>query len=222
MDVEYPYAEDSSRRQLLYRLPTAPSPRRLLVVGEDADLVGPGWGGPVGTAMPRELAAAQAGAAAVVDAVALPGVLGLSGEPGPRAAQVLDGAWRRLVPGGVVVGHVEHRLTLRRLTSAAGLAAMARSIGGAGMLGSAKDCAAALRRAGFEDPECYYVVPNLDHPMGLIPCHPAAARAHFLRATRASQGHFNPVAYGARLLLARLGLGGMQQAQIFFWARKPC
>ena len=49
MDVEYPYAEGLSRQQLLYRLPFAPEPRRLLVVSDtprDA-LISGGWGGPV-------------------------------------------------------------------------------------------------------------------------------------------------------------------------------
>jgi hypothetical protein len=222
MDVAYPYAEDASRRQLLYRLPSAPLPRRLLIVGGDADLVGPGWGGPVSTATPEQLVTLPGDRPAAFEAVALPMVLGLPRRPGPGPAQQLGGAWRRLVPGGVVVGHVAQRLTLRRMARVGGMVAAAQSMGGTGALGSADDCTAALRRAGFVDPECYYVVPGLDAPMGLIPCHAAAARAQFLRATRASQGHFHPLAYAARLLLAHLGLGGMQQSHLFFWARKPC
>jgi hypothetical protein len=58
--------------------------------------------------------------------------------------------------------------------------------------------------------------------MGLIPTDPAAARAHFLRWIRSGKGYYSPPAYAARLLVAVLGLGGMQQNELFFWAKKPC
>jgi hypothetical protein len=83
-------------------------------------------------------------------------------------------------------------------------------------------CRRALGAAGFVEVACFYVQPDMSDPMGLIADDRAAARAQFLRAVRAEQGHFGTLAYAARVLLAQLGLGGLQQAQIFFWARKPC
>jgi hypothetical protein len=66
------------------------------------------------------------------------------------------------------------------------------------------------------------VRPNIAAPMGLIPADRVAARAEFLRSVRAMRGHYSVFGYAPRLLLAWLGLGGLQQGQLFFWARRPC
>lgn len=221
MDVEYPFASAVSRRQLLYRLPTAPAPRRLLLVADraDADDYIHGWGGPV-TAWTRAQVHA-AGAGARFDAVALPGVLGARMAPSGNAG-LLAAVQRLLVPDGVVVGHVDHLLALRRLATPGGLARLVGAVARPGVVGTAAACTRALQRAGFVQPQCYYVQPSLSAPMGLIPCDRAAARAQFLRAAWSAQDQYSRPAFAARLLVATVGLGGLQQRELFFWATKPC
>lgn len=224
MDVAYPYADSLSRRQLLYRLPAAPEPRRLLLVSADAhsQLIAAAWGGPVTVWAGPELDAACLQQGACFDALALPWTTGLRPVADGRALRLLQQAHQLLVPGGVVVGHLHNLHTLRRIVTARGLAQMVATWMRPGAMGSVAACDTALRRAGFVDPECWYVQPSIDSPMGLIPCDPVAARSHFLRSIRSAQGHYSRPAYVARLLVATLGLGGMQQPELFFWATKPC
>ena len=224
MDVAYPYADGLSRRQLLYQLPTAPQPRRLLLVSADADsdLLGASWGGPVTVLAPSGLDAGFLKHGERFDAVALPWTTGLRSSAGNAGPQLLQLAHALLVPGGLVVGHLHNVHTLRRLATARGLAEVVATLAHRGAMGSAEGCGAALRRAGYTNPECWYVQPSIDSPMGLIPSDPTAARAHFLRSIRSAKGHFSRPAYAARLLVAALGLGGMQQSELFFWATKPC
>ena len=224
MDVAYPYADGLSRRQLLYRLPPAPSPRRLLLLSDDADsaLIAAGWGAPVTVLSPSGLDQGFLQDGARFDAVALPWVSGLQSSPGHAGARLLHSAHALLVPGGVVVGHLHNVHTLRRLATARGLVEVVATLAHRGAIGSVAGCHAALLRAGYADPECWYVQPTIDSPMGLIPSDPPAARAHFMRSIRSAQGHHSRLAYAARLLVAALGLGGMQQSELFFWATKPC
>lgn len=227
MDVEYPFAAGVSRRQLLYRLPSTPLPRRLLLVSDTAEseLIGGGWGGPVTTLPSSETDAALRQGGACFDAVALPGLLGARATSVQRQADdehLLHVAFALLISGGVVVGHLENICALRRVTSRHGLAQVARAALRPGAIVSASRCKGALVRAGFIEPECYYVQPSIAEPMGLIPSEPVPARAQFLRVARSAQGHHGRFAYAARLLIAHLGLGGMQQRELFFWARKPC
>ncbi|MDO9091403.1 MAG: hypothetical protein Q8R98_06500 [Rubrivivax sp.] len=224
MDVAYPYADSLSRRQLLYRLPAAPEPRRLLLVAEDTDSrsIGAAWGGPVTVMAAAELEAAPVPRGTAFDAVALPWTSGRQAAAGGDGIGLLQQAHRLLAMGGVVVGHLHNTHTLKRLVTASGLASMLSAAVRPDAMGSAAACGAALRRAGFVQAECWYVQPSIDSPMGLIPADPVAARAHFLRAIRSAQGHYSRPAYAARLLVAALGLGGMQQSELFFWATKPC
>lgn len=219
MDVEYPYADGLSRRQLLYRLPSTPEPRRLLLVSDDgqSDLIGGGWGGPV-TVVTRATLGAKVGRdAAQFDAVAMPWI-SASGD----STALLRSATHFLVPGGVVVGHLENLRTVRRLASMRGLTAFAGAVRDRRLIGSPRACRNTLLAAGFIDPECYFVQPSIEAPMGLIPCAPVPARAHFLRAIRTMRGSYGRSAYAIRLLAAFVGLGGMQQPELFFWAKKPC
>jgi hypothetical protein len=223
MDVEYPYAQGQARLQLLYRLPSAPPPRRLLLVTDliEGDGIGAGWGGPVTRVASSALDTAATDGGARFDAVAVPAVLGGgTAELSSRHAVLpwLQRLHELLVPGGLIVGHVDNLYALRRWATPSGLLAALRPAA----MGSAADCRATLLDAGFTLPECFYVQPSIVSPMGLIPCERVASRAHFLRSIRAAQGHYGHSAYAARLLMAWLGLGGMQQAQLFFWARKAC
>ena len=102
------------------------------------------------------------------------------------------------------------------------MADMLRATTDRGGIGTASACKQALLRSGFVSAECYYVQPSIVSPMGLIPCERQAARAHFLRSIHSAQGHYSRPAYALRVLLAYFGLAGMQQPQLFFWARKPC
>lgn len=227
MDVEYPFAPAHSRRHLLYRLPSTKVPGRLLIVSGIAgsEQIGNGWNGPVTVLDSSQLGEALQQDGARFDAVALPGLLGAHAASlpgGATAEHLLHMALALLVPDGVVVGHLENLYALRRAANLHGLVQLVRAAVRPGVVGGPQACKRALVRAGFVEPECYYVQPNLSDPMGLIPCDPVPARAQFLRAIRSAQGHHSRPAFAARLLIAHLGLGGMQQQELFFWARKPC
>lgn len=227
MDVDYPFASALSRRQLLYRLPSTPAPGRLLIMSGIAgsEQLGSGWIGPVMTLDCSQLEVALAHGGARFDAVALPGLLGAEAallRSGATARQLLHMALALLAPGGVVVGHLDNSYALRQAASLRGLAQLVGAAVRPGVVGGAQACTRALVRAGFVEPECYYVQPSLAAPMGLIPCDPVPARAQFLRAVRSAQGSYSRPAFVARLLIAHLGLGGMQQQELFFWARRPC
>lgn len=224
MDIAFPYADGLSRRQLLYRLPAAPQPRRLLLVSGDPEsrLIGDGWGGPVTVLAPSGLDVDFLKEGARFDAVALPWLTGLQGAPGHSGLHVLQLAHSLLMPGGVVVGHLHNAHTLRRLATARGLGGVAVTLGHRRAMGSAVGCNAALLHAGYTEPQCWYVQPSIESPMGLIPTDPIAARAHFLRSIRSARRQYSRPAYAARVLVATVGLGGMQQHELFFWATKPC
>lgn len=224
MDIRYPYAEPLSRLQLLYRLPTAPLPRRLLLVaGADGrEDIGAGWGaGEVASTDVAGLMQRARAASTTYDVVALPDTLRPRAAR-PRNADVLSAAARLLVPGGVAVGHLRHGLALRSLLRPAGLVtALAAALERDAIAGPAA-CRRALVAAGLEAPECYFVLPRIEDPMALVPSPRAAARHHFLRSARSAWRLTRPGAREVRLALAWLGLGGMFQGELFFWARKPC
>lgn len=229
MDVQYPFATDLARLQLLYRLPTSPAPHRLLVLTVDGEALpmADHWPGPVQQLALSALCLPPGLGTARFDAVALPGTLALrrARPPGPplvNNAGLMKAVAGLLVPGGVIVGHLDHGWALRNLRrpGAAWALLLARLTPGS-ITGPAR-CLHALAGAGFEAGQCFYVQPSIAAPMALVPCRPAAARAHFLRAVRSSRPHCSGLGYAARLLLAWAGLGGIFQQQLFFWARKPC
>ena len=229
-DVQYPYADGLARLQLLYRLPTSPAPRRLLVVcaDEEGSLIGGGWGGAVSVTAVSGLRAALSQGAERFDAVALPFVLergtARSGTGAPEAGndEILGLVRELLVPGGVVVGHLTHVCALRHLLSWSGGCQFVKAFLRAQGIGRSAHCVDRLRQAGLTEIECFYVQPSIDAPMGLIPSQGAASRAHFLRAIRSASGHYGRIGYAVRLLLAQVGWGGVLQPQLFFWARRPC
>lgn len=217
MDANFPFAEDESRLRLLYRLPLPKQALDVLVIGttDMARLLREGWPGPCGHAESWHQVPDGDGR---FDVIATPG-LDLQAS-GPNDADV---ALRRihslLRPGGIVVGHMDQACTLRSLANGRGWLAALQP---ARFFGRPIGCSMALRRAGFEKPAVWYVQPNIDAPMGLMPTEPVAARAEFLRAVRAAHGHHSRLGYVMRLALARLGFGGLQQGQLFFWAQRPC
>jgi hypothetical protein len=195
MDIEYPYADAAARRQLLYRLPSVPVPRRLLVLAEAAadDALGDSWGGPITHRALSDPGGLAPGGGALFEAVALPRLAG-------NAAPLLAAVHGLLVPGGVVIGGVTDRSAARK----------------------PQRLRASLIAAGFQQPECWYVQPGMESPMALVPCDALAAKAHFVRAARAARSLYSPPAYVLRLLAARLGIVAWRQTELFFWARKPC
>jgi hypothetical protein len=221
MDVQYPYADGLARQHLLYRLPAVPAPRRLLLAYGDRahKSIANGWDGPVEVIAGVKLVAYAKHHTAKFDAIALPQVLGTGSV---AAAQTLRAAHHLLVPGGAVIGHVDHLAAWRRLASLGGLGRWLRSATGRAVVGTPAHCLLELARAGFERRECYYVHPHIDSPLSLIPCHQGSARYHFVRAVRLAPNLHGRAGYLVRLAVARLGLGGAQQPQLFFWASKPC
>lgn len=206
MDTQPPYASGVSRLRLIYRFAAPHDAARVLVIGpsqaaRDAfdldarpvDVVEPG----------------RSPAGAAHDLVALPGTLDRD-----RAAPLFGAAHAALRPGGRVAGH---------LSNAGSLHGWRETLRGRSRAGAT---AARLQRelaaAGFVDAECFYVEPRIESPMALVPVQWRAAREHFLRAIRRTRRHYRPAGYGMRLALAAVGLGGMLQPQLFFWARRPC
>lgn len=220
MDVHYPYAEGIARLRLLYRLPLPLSTSRLIQVCEGGAPVSV-WAGSVERVSVEALLRGAVEVQPGVDAVALPGTWDIA-RTGVDAAAVLFAAHRLLRPGGVVLGHCENVLALRALCSMAGWHRLLRSALGRGHAATARGYMRTMAVAGFESVECSFVQPHLADPMGLIPTDTAAARAQFLRVTRAERGHFNAAAYAARIGLAWAGLGGVQQGHLFFWGYKAC
>ena len=196
MDIEYPYATGQARRQLLYRLPSAPLPRRLLVFGDkaQADLIRAGWDGSV-----VHIAANRVAGDATEDDLRVDAVV-LSSASDNDMQKLLAAAWRRLGPGGIVMGHALDPRWVRR----------------------PKALHDAILAAGFVEPACYYLQPGIEAPMVLAPTDGPAARAHAVRAIRTTRGLYNRAAYALRLAAAWLGLDRWRQAELFFWGRRPC
>ncbi len=254
MDIEYPYAANADRLRLLYRLPTAPAPQRLLIVAANGSgaSVGQGWPGDVTVVALAAIDTVLAGGPARFDAVALPSILGVTGMPGVtglpgvsgvsgvsgasgtgnialagpapriRNSQLLAQVAGLLVPGGTLVGHMVHGWALRSIANTQGLRDVVAARIEPDAICRPADCLRALARAGFNSAECFYIQPSIDAPMGLIPGQRRAGRVQFLRAIRSARSGYSVSGYAFRLAMAGLGLGGMFQSQLFFWARKPC
>lgn len=226
LDVQYPYAEDAARLQVLYRLPAARGARSLLLVSSAEPSGLPDWligwsGGVTAVSVQQACAMATATTGPRFDVVALPDVLAAHAVP-VDASTLLRAAQQLLTPDGVVVGHQCHALALRRMFGRQWLLAALRAATGRPDVGSATGCTRALAQAGLLKAECFYVQPNIDSPLGLVPVEWRASRAYFMRAVRSAQGSFTQAGYLARLAVAALGLGGMFQQHLFFWARRSC
>lgn len=162
------------------------------------------------------------------DVVVLPGCLVCSVARDDRSADdlspgtLLRQAYDALRPGGVVVGHLDHLLSLhglrRTLRGQLPWAVWSRSH----RLMSGPRCLRALDRSGFIESECFYVEPQLASAKALVPLHALAARGHFLRTIRRARGQYSNIGFGLRMTLAGVHLGRLLQPQLFFWARRPC
>lgn len=215
VDADFPYAEDIARLRLLYRLQAGAGDLLVIGAAQMASELARDWPGKCRLAGSWRSVGVTEGP---FDVVALPGwSAGAVHDPATR--DELRRVHDLLRPGGWVIGHAEQACTLRRMLGGRGWWAALRPDR---FVGRPTGCVAALSTAGFEAPSVWYVRPNIAAPMGLIPTDPAAARAEFLRSVRATRGHYSMFGYVPRLLLARLGLGGLQQGQLFFWARRPC
>lgn len=195
--------------------------RQVLVLGSQA--LAAAVAGDIGGA--EALTVRPAGASlpsATYDAVLLPSFSSTHGEKtaAPQAfPQSLHAAFRALVPGGMLVGHIEHGAALR---SIARLGILAGSHRRSRLPWTGAGCQRALQNAGFVDAHCFFVEPSIDSPMALIPVQPFIARAHFLRAIHRTRDRYSLPGYLLRLALAQVRLGGMLQPHLFFWASRPC
>lgn len=143
-----------------------------------------------------------------------------AGGPGPRA--LLNHAWDSLRPGGLVVGHLEQMKSVHGLRDLLMQPSTWHTAMQRWPVASAPRCLHALKRAGFDEVECYFVEPRISAPTVLVPSRAAAARWHFVRAVRRNRALYGLPGYAARLALAGFGLGGLLQPHLFFTARKPC
>lgn len=227
MDASPPFAADAERLKLLYRLPLAGSEKRILVLGSVAD---------AHRLLDIEACGAEVVAGAAdgpapsepFDAVLLPlrllrdeddGIGSLAQRP---VSALLRRAHEATRPGGVVIGHLDHVMSLSSLR-----AMMRGKVSWSGWrawagAGTGSACLKRLQAAGFAEAECFYVEPRIAAPMSIVPLATPPARAHFLRAIRRTHGHYTTLGYALRMLLAYVGLAGALQPQLFFWARRPC
>ena len=216
MDLTHPYDTDEARLSLLYRLPVTGSPARLLVVGDAWTGLAGQWSG-AELCLVQSLADVPAGQR--FDLVALPGVLA---PQSVDAGHQLGQAAAVLAPGGMLIGHMAHGLALRQWASLRGLCRLGLSLLDRRRPSSHGRLQAMLRTAGLCEVECFYVVPSIDAPMGLIPCAPAAARAQFARGLRSSRDSLTWHAFGIRWLMLALRTGPLLRDALFFWAKRPC
>jgi len=221
-DTLPPYASGAARLGLLYRLALAGTEQHVLVVSASpfaataivaanpeaaVDVIAPG------AAAPR----------AAYDAVFVPGLAaGGAGRANRSLSQQLLAARAWLVPGGVLAGDAAHLCSLRGVADAMRLRTGPLSWLRGAACASPPVCRRTLARCGLADVECYYVEPDIDSPLVLVPDHREVARRHFLRAVRRTRGRHRGPGYLARLALAAAGLGGQMQRQLFFRARRPC
>jgi len=213
-----PLARGEDRLRLLYTLPLRRAPLDSLLVSDPDDeswlTLSQGWLGTTSTAEPaRLLQEAATEASPRYDAVLLPDILGTAAAP---SAEPLVRAARQLLrPGGSLVGHMPHLMSVhglrtgRRWRPGSAWATPARVV-------------RALQRAGFVDAECFLIEPHARSPMVLIPAARAAARRHFMLSVRRTRAQHGRLGHGLRLLAAHSGLGGLLQPDLFFWAHAPC
>lgn len=218
-DPRLPFARGEDRLRLLYTLPLVDTPAATLLIGEDNEetrALRDGWSGAVTlmpvTALTQERCSTTTSGN---DVVLLPGALRAGGPP---PGQVVRAALAALRPGGVLVGHAVNMLSVHALHGVL-RGELPRPWSG---WAAPADVERSLREHGCVDAECFLVEPRAAAPMVLIPADRAAARRHFLIAVRRNRPMYDSPGYLLRLLLARCGLGGMLQPDIFFWARRPC
>lgn len=227
MDSRPPFATGAQRLRLLYQLPLTGLESRILVIGSRSEAEAA-----FGVALERSsVEVAEPGTLIVssgFDAVALPGSLVRSGATAGH--QVTAGSPERLLrlafsslrPGGIVVGHLDHLLSVHGLRRAVqGQVELASWLRCRGLL-SGPRCQKTLGRLGFVGAECFFVEPRIESPMAVVAVHPLTAKTHFLRAIRRTRGQYSFAGYFARMMLAGLRLGGALQPHLFFWAKRPC
>ena len=227
MDTSPPYATGTQRLRLLYRFAMAGDEARVLVMGSKVDagmifdLHRRGLGVEV-------LQPGQSGDAIGFDLVALPGCLtgSLAGDHRSAAALLPDALLRRayeaLRPGGVVVGHLDHLLSLHALRRTLKGELPWTTWSRCHQVTSGPRCLRSLDRAGFVGRECFYVEPQLFAAKALVPMDAAASRGHFVRTIRRTRGQYSNGGFWLRMTLAGMHLGRWLQPHLFFWARRPC
>ncbi|MBK9135273.1 MAG: hypothetical protein IPM15_13300 [Betaproteobacteria bacterium] len=217
MDANDAFAANVARFRLLYRLPLPLAVETVLVLGANdlSDQLAGAWPRVARRAASLESADADGTSwevIALVDA-------GRADATVARTRGFLEEVNNRLRPDGWIVGYVEHAATWRRLLRGRGWCA---ALLAHRFFGRPRGCLRALREAGFDSCAVWYVHPLIEAPMGLIPAESRTERPEFVRAAHAGRGTHGALGFLARLALAHLGLGGLQQRHLFFWARKPC
>ena len=221
MEANLPYAEDSARLRLLYRLPVDSDPERVLIVGDDRALLETAWPASI---IVRSRTLESSPSAGRFDVIVLAGVL----QPfvpmvdGLTVEQLLRRLTGSLVPGGVLIGHLPYGMSLRPGIVRRRLGQLLKLPGGAQRPCSAPQLIALLEAGGLERAQCFYVAPSIETPFDLIPSHPAAARAYFRRAIRAARGDHGRFGYLLRVALAEFGVSHLLRDTLLFWACRPC
>ena len=123
-----------------------------------------------------------------------------------------------LAPGGLVVGCVNNRFSLKlawaRLTRR-----NAEPMAGYFTLHGFRNL---LRASGFDNVQVFTLLPNGIEPRKLVDPHPSISRIMYRRELEANRQHLSFPGYLARRTVAELGLYPHLEEAIFFWGYKPC
>ena len=226
MELSHPYESDIARFQLLYQLPLPDNHRRSLIIGENTLVHRVGWGGDVieltDQSDPTDLLSDSLGDN--FDAIALPGVLRpLSSYVGQTdTPNFLRQLKQKLAPGGVLIGHLHHGLFANTLVHPSNWP---------GLLGAYSDRRCPYRssrlldllnKAGLSDAKCFYVLPSIEAPMGLIPACPEVVKPYILRGLSGARVGHSVMAYWGRRLVVEVGLASTLRDTLFFWAHRSC
>lgn len=226
MELSHPYESDIARFQLLYQLPLPENCRRSLIIGENAVAREVGWVGdviePMGQSDPTDLLGDSP--SDHFDAIALPGVLRpLSSRVGQTdTPNFLRQLKHKLVPGGVLIGHLNHGLFADTLVQPSNWPALLSAYADRRCPYRASRLLDLLNKAGLSDAKCFYVLPSITAPMGLIPACPELVKPYFLRSLSGARAGHAVLAYWGRRLVIEVGLASALRDTLFFWARRPC
>ena len=127
-----------------------------------------------------------------------------------------------LVPGGLVAGCADNRFSLKSLRSQ-----LERLKNRARQTSSPGQFTLgslhkALTVAGFADARLFTLLPNGSAPFKLIDTEPAISRAAFRHELQIARQLTSTPGYLLRRLAVELGLYRQLEESIFFWAYKPC
>jgi hypothetical protein len=140
----------------------------------------------------------------------------------PMIMKLLDESVLALEIGGVLVACAEIQSSVPNLLTPHRFFYNARACFSKSSVSTIPSLRRLFANASFEDLRSFYIYPNVNDPMALIPTDPEIANAYF--RSQASQSMFRRTnfKYLFNLLITRLGLRRYFQSHILLVAKKSC